>query len=241
MSTLSPFARLRGNILLDTLSDDEYQLLKPRLYKVHLQPKDVIGERGAAPIHIHFPCTAVFSVLASMSDGSTVEVSTIGREGFVGIETLAGGETWTETTICQVEGDSVRIPLADFKEAIAGDTPLRRIAQRYLLVYLGMISQSVACNRLHPLEARFARWVLMTQDRVGSDEIQLTQEFLAIMLGVQRSSVSLMAGNFQQAGLIQNRRGRMTILDRRGLEDASCECYAAVREQFRRVLGIDQG
>jgi len=234
---IQPSTRERGNLPLNTLSAHEYQQLSPRLHPVALQFKDVVVERGASPAAIYFPTTAVLSVLASMSDGAAVEVGTVGREGFVGIETLAGGDRTTETTICQVEGNALRMSIGDFREATAGDTPLRRIAQRYLLVYLSLVSQSAACNRLHAIEARFARWVLMTHDRVDGDELRLTQEFLANMLGVQRPSVSLVASAFQQAGLIRYHRGHMAILNRRGIEDACCECYGVVREQFDQLLG----
>jgi len=238
MLALAPSRRSSGNLLLDTLNEDQYSQLEPRLQRIPMKLKDVVGQRGVAPTHVFFPCTAVLSVLAFMQDGTAVEVGTIGKEGFIGIETLAGGEQWTETTICQIEGEALRMSISDFKEAIADDTPLRRITQRYLLVYLSLVSQSVACNRLHAIDARFARWVLMTHDRVDGDEFTLTQEFLAIMLGAQRPSVSLVASAFQQAGLIRYSRGHMTILNRVGLEDACCECYGIVREQFDRLLGV---
>jgi CRP-like cAMP-binding protein len=240
MSATFQAARPRGNLLLSILSDDEYQELAPRLQRVHTRLKDIIGERGKAPAHIYFPCDAVLSVLAFMSDGAAIEVGTIGNEGFVGIEVLTGGDRWTETTICQIEGDCLRMSITDFREAIAGDTPLRRITQRYLLVYLSLVSQAVACNRLHTIDARFARWVLMTHDRVDGNDFHLTQEFLADMLGVQRPSVSLVASAFQQAGLIRYKRGHISILNRPGLEDACCECYATMREQFRQLLGLDR-
>lgn len=238
MFPYSEHARGRGNFLLNALSDDEYQQLAPSLQMIPLHLKDVVGQRGVAPTYVYFPCTSVLSVLAVMSDGSAVEVGTVGREGFVGIELLAGEARWTETTICQIEGDALRMPISDFKEAIAGDTSLRRIIQRYLLVYLGLVSQSAACNRLHAIEARFSRWILMTHDRVDGDEFHLTQEFLAIMLGVQRPSVSLVASTFQQAGLIRYNRGRMTILNRAGIEDACCECYGIVSDQFDQLFGL---
>jgi len=240
MPTSFPAARERGNLLLNALGDDEYQRLAPRLQMVQLQQKDTVGQRGATSSYIYFPCTAVLSVLAFMDDGSAVEVGTVGKEGFVGIELLLGGARNTETTICQVDGSALRMSTGDFKEAIAGDTPLRRITQRYLLVYLSLVSQSVACNRLHGIEARFARWVLMTHDRVDGNEFNLTQEFIADMLGVQRPSVSLVASAFQQAGLIRYSRGHMTILNRAGIEDASCECYGIVREQFRTLLQLSE-
>lgn len=237
-SQLTVSARERGNRLLNTLSDDEYQQLAPRLQKVALQLKETISERGKRPAYIYFPCTSVLSVLAFMTDGAAIEVGTIGNEGFSGVEILAGGDQSTETTICQIKGDALRMSIGDFREAIAGETPLRRIAQRYLLVYLSLVSQSVACNRLHTIEARFARWVLMTHDRVEGDEFHLTQEFLSNMLGVQRPSVSLVASAFQQAGLIRYNRGRMSVLNRPGLEDTCCECYGIVSEQFDRLLGL---
>ncbi|HJV88599.1 MAG TPA: Crp/Fnr family transcriptional regulator [Noviherbaspirillum sp.] len=231
--------RRRGNFLLDSLDDEEYWQVDPHLQVVRLAAKDVIGERDASHTHVYFPCTSVLSVLVLLSDGSAVEVGTVGKEGMGGIEALAGGDRWTETVICQIEGHSFCMPRSAFADAINGDTGLRRITQRYLLAYLGMVSQSVACNRLHAIEARFARWVLMTHDRVGGSEFGLTQEFLADMLGVKRPSISLVAGAFQQAGLIRYSRGHMMILDRPGLEKASCECYDVVRRQLDQSYEFD--
>lgn len=236
MQATVPHARSSGNLLLDTLADDDYQWLAPRLRLQHLEAKNTISHRGVAPTTVYFPCSAVFSVLAIMADGVAIEVGTVGREGFVGIETLAGGQESTETTICQVAGDALAMSVRDFREATSGDSPLRRITQRYLLVYLSLVSQSVACNRLHTIEARFARWILMTHDRVIGNDFRLTQEFLADMLGVHRPSVSLVASAFQQAGMIRYSRGHMFILDRPGLEEVSCECYSAVKTQFERLL-----
>jgi CRP-like cAMP-binding protein len=199
--------------------------------------KQVLFERGIPIEHVYFPVTSVFSILSFMYNGTAVEVATVGNEGFAGIDVLVGGAVATDTTICQVAGDSFRMRASTFKEAVTDDTPLRRIAQRYLQSYLSQVSQSVACNRLHTIEERFARWVLMTHDRVGGDAFRLTHEFLADMLGVHRPSVSLVAGSFQQAGLIKYSRGNLTILDRAGLEEVSCECYAKVKSQFQRLLG----
>jgi CRP-like cAMP-binding protein len=241
MSASSPLAGKCGNYLLSTLTDDGYAALAPRLQRIHMVPKDVVGERNTLIDYIYFPCGAVLSVLAYMSDGTAIEVGTAGREGFCGIEVLVAGERWTETTICQVEGDCFRMSVKDFKEAIQADTPLLRATQQYMQVYLALVSQSVACNRLHTIEERFSRWVLMTHDRVDGDVFHLTQEFLAVMLGVQRPSVSLVASSFQQAGLIRYHRGRMTILNRHGLEETCCECYAAVRQLFHNVLKVDRG
>jgi CRP-like cAMP-binding protein len=228
--------RVSCNRLLGSLSDAEYRDLSPDLQLVHLQRKQVIGERGQQVSEVHFPCGGVLSVLAYMQSGAAVEVGTVGKEGMFGLEALIGATHWTETTVCQVEGGSLRMSVAAFQAAVHGDTPLRRVTQRYLMAYLALVSQSVACNRLHNIEERFARWVLMTHDRVSGDEFFLTQEFIADMLGVHRPSVSLVAGAFQQAGYIKYSRGSMHILNRAGLEDASCECYATSRAQFDALL-----
>lgn len=224
-----------GNRLLSGLHESAFSAIEPSLSRVHLHRKDVVGERGSKPAFVYFPRDAVLSVLAFMNNGAAVEVGTIGREGFFGIEVLLGGKVYADTTVCQIDGDSFRMPAAVFRDAISGDTPLRRVALRYLLTYLNLVSQSVACNRLHNIEERFARWILMMHDRVNGDEFYLTQEFIADMLGVHRPSVSLVAGAFQQAGFIRYHRGRMSILDREGLENASCECYAASAAQIEEL------
>ena len=236
MSTSSARSDASCNRLLASLGDDEYRELAPDLQAVHLHRKEVVGERGKAAEYVYFPCGGVLSVLAYMQSGAAVEVGTIGKEGFFGLELLVGGAQWTETTVCQIEGRSLRMSASAFRDAIKDDTPLRRVGQRYLMAYLSLVSQSVACNRLHNIEERFARWMLMTHDRVDGDEFFLTQDFIADMLGVHRPSVSLVAGAYQQAGFIKYSRGWMQILDRAGLKEASCECYAASKSQFERVL-----
>lgn len=226
-----------GNRLLGGLSDADFDALALSLQLVHLNQRDVIAERGAHTDYVYFPCTAVLSVLSFMEGGAAVEVGTIGKEGFFGIEVLLGNTEWSQNTICQVEGDSLRMSASAFRSATADDSALRRVLQHYLAAYLALVSQSVACNRLHSIEERFARWVLMTQDRVGSDAFFLTQDFIADMLGVHRPSVSLVAGAFQQAGFIRYSRGWMHILNRAGLEEASCECYATNTKQFDALAG----
>lgn len=236
MSTLPVHPTPSFNHLLARLSESEYGDIAPDLYPVHLHRKVVVGERDKPATNVYFPCGGVLSVLAFMESGAAVEVGTIGKEGFFGLELLVGGNEWTETTVCQVEGPCLRMPVTAFRAAIAGDTPLRRVTQRYLMAYLALVSQSVACNRLHNVEERFARWVLMMHDRVDGDEFFLTQDFIADMLGVHRPSVSLVAGAFQQAGFIKYSRGAMHILNREGLEEASCECYATNVAQFARLM-----
>jgi CRP-like cAMP-binding protein len=236
MHALAVHTEISHNRLLSSLGEQDYRELAADLFPVHLQRREVVGERGHEATNVYFPCGGVLSVLAYMESGAAVEVGTIGKEGLFGLELLVGGTEWTETTVCQVEGDSLRMPAQAFLRAVAGDTPLRRIAQRYLVAYMAVVSQSVACNRLHNIEERFARWVLMTHDRVDGDVFFLTQDYIADMLGVHRPSVSLVAGAFQQAGFIKYSRGCMSILNREGLEEASCECYAAGASQFAKLL-----
>lgn len=237
MTAPSQSVRQCPNHLLSLLPEDAYQAIRPHLELVPSPFKTVLFERDRPIEYTYFPCSGAHSILAIMQNGAAVEVGTVGNEGFSTIDLLTGSDVATETTICQIPGETLRMPAARFKEAIAGDTPLRRITMRYLQAYLSQVSQSVACNRLHTLEERFARWVLMSHDRVPGDEFQLTQEFLADMLGVHRPSVSLAASAFQRAGLLTYNRGVMTILDRAGLEDTCCECYFVVREHFRRSIG----
>lgn len=230
----------RSNRLLAMLPPTEYQQLLPRLEFVDTTFKQVLFERNKPIDYVYFPCNSVFSILSFTQNGAAVEVGTIGNEGFTGIDVLVGGKLATDTMICQVAGSSLRMRSQDFQEAIHGETPLRNVAQRFLRAYLSQVSQSVVCNRLHTIEERFDRWVLMTHDRVAGNEFHLTQEFLADMLGVQRPSVSVVASAFQQAGLIKYSRGNMAILNRPGLESTSCECYANVSEQINRLLNISR-
>lgn len=237
MSKTIPSVTECPNRLLSMLPEAEYEALRPNFEFIETPTKFVVFERGETIRYVYFPLDGAHSVLAVMEDGSAVEVGTVGNEGLSSVDVLTGSKTATETTIAQVPGCALRLPVEAFQKATAGDTVLRRVSTLFLQAYLGQVSQSVACNRLHSIEQRFARWVLMSHDRVSSDEFQLTQEFLADMLGVYRPSVSLVARTFQQAGLLQYSRGNITILDRKGLEEASCECYGVVRRHYERTLG----
>lgn len=188
-----------------------------------------------------FPCSGEHSIIKLMADGSQVETGTIGREGMSPVDLLVGAEYALESADCQIAGESLRMKASAFREALAIMPGLNLVCQRYLQAYLALVSQSVACNRLHNLEQRFARWVLMSADRVGKPDFPMTQDYMAIMLGVQRPSVSLAAQAMQQRGLIRYSRGMMQVLDRPGLEQASCECYHRVRQRYRSLLGVDVG
>jgi CRP-like cAMP-binding protein len=235
-SSAQPLCEPR-NRLLALLAAAEYESLQDHLELVETPHKFLAMERDMPIKHVYFPCTVVFSILVTKEDGSAVEVATIGNEGAVAIDAFVGRELAHDNVVCQVPGQSMRMPLSSFEKAIDGDTPLRMILQRYLQAYLGMVSQSVACNGLHTLDERFARWLLMTADRTQRHDFQLTQEFLAIMLGVHRPSVSLVANAFQQAGVIEYNRGHMRVLNRPALEKTACECYAMVNKHFERAFG----
>jgi CRP-like cAMP-binding protein len=225
------------NRLLARLPEEDYHALSRHLEMIPTPFNFVLFERGKPIEYAYFPCSGEHSILSLMEDGAAVEVGTVGFEGMSTVDLILGSEIAVESTVCQIPGETLRMPAAAFKEAVKMDTPLRRITLRYLQAYLAQVSQSVACNRLHTVEERFARWVLMSHDRVEGDVFQLTQEYLASMLGVHRPSVSLAARALQKAGLIEYKRGMMTILNRQGLEEVCCECYGIVRMQFERLLG----
>lgn len=225
------------NLLLSMLPTPDYEALLPHLELVETPLHFVLFERDRLIQHAYFPLIGEHSILASMETGAAVEVGTVGYEGFSTVDLLMGSRHSIETTVCQIPGKALRMSADAFLEMTRADTPLRRITLRYLQAYLSQVSQSAACNRLHPLEHRLARWLLMSHDRMRNRDFMLTQEYLAAMLGVHRPSVSLAAGMLQRAGIIDYQRGRMKILNREALEEASCECYGIVRKHFVRILG----
>jgi CRP-like cAMP-binding protein len=220
------------------LPDDEQADLAPHLEQVRLELKDLLLEQGKRIDTVYFPLTAVTSLLNLVQDTSGVEIATVGNEGLVGLSLSWGIDTTNprEFVQCQVPGDALVIDPQTFAKKVAQGGELTWLVHRYTQAFVTQIGQQVACNGLHTIEERCARWMLLTHDRVGSDEFPLTQEFLAQMLGVRRPSVTVVAGILQQAGFIRFRRGRITITDRRGLESASCGCYQVLREVFDRLV-----
>lgn len=225
------------NYLLAQLPEEDYRNLMPHLEIVPTPLHMVLFERGKPIQYAYYPMDGQHSILAPMKDGGMVEVGTVGFEGFSSVDLLTGGDIASESTICQVPGETLRIPTAAFREQIARNGALLHITLRYFQAYLAQVSQSVACNALHSLDQRFARWVLMCYNRARGKPFQLTQEYLASMLGVQRPSLSVIAKKYQDAGMIRYHRGVITILDREGLEAATCECYFVVMDQFERFTG----
>lgn len=226
-------SRSTANRLLATLPPEQYGALRPQLEPVAFGVKDVVY-RPTEPIpYVVFPNTGVFSLLSLMADGRAVEVATVGNEGMVGLPVLLGCDSTPGMGFAQ----SLRMPAAAFKAAVARDGAFAAVLHRYVQALVTQLAQSSACNCLHSAEARGARWLLMTHDRVDADAFPLTHEFLAQMLGVRRETVTLGLGALQRAGLIRYRHGVITVEDRAGLEAASCECYRVIRDEFRRLVG----
>lgn len=223
------------NHLLAALPREEYDRLAPLCQIVHLEAWSSLYQADAPIEQIYFPVTGVASVTTLMADGAMVEVGTIGREGTTGLPAFFGVSSSPLPTFVQVPGDVVRLPLAAFREAAAPGSALHALLLRFAQAYYVMAAQSAGCNRLHPVEERCARWILLTHDRVGLDTFPLSHEFLGYMLGVRRASVTVAMGALQRAGLLTYRRGIVTILDRPGLEAASCECYAIIRHAFAEL------
>lgn len=228
------------NRLLAALPSDVYRQLLPEWERVPLVFKQVLVPQHARIEHVYFPEGGVCSMLRQTPGAMPVEVATVGLEGMVGFGLLLGDDASHEEIVCQVPGAALRTPARSFLAAVDAHAALRRICLRSTQTLIGQIAQAAACNRIHNVEERAARWLLMTHDRVGNDEFPLTQEFLAQMLGVRRQAVNVAAGMLQQAGLISYARGIIRILDRAGLEEASCECYGLIRAQFARVIGWER-
>src|SRR5579864_3949646 len=195
------------------------------------QPEERINEA-------YFPLGAILSVVARMKNGGMIEIGTIGREGTSAVPLVMGSETSANESFCQVPGKAWKMPAETFRSLLETSRLFREFLNRYLQAYVNMLGQLAACNRLHSVYERCARWLLMTGDRVGSNEFPLTHEFLAIMLGSRRSGVTVAAAILQKAGFIHYAHGIVTILDRTGLEATTCECYKITTEQFGNLLSI---
>ena len=222
------------NRILTALPSSERQELFGLVRNVTLPVKTVLFEPGAPIEALYFPTDGVISLVTPLHDGAIVEVATIGNEGIVGIPLVPMGGLAVRA-ITQVAGHGLRLDAAVFLECTERSHPFRALVERYTQALFGQIAQAAACNRLHSSEERLIRWLLMSQDRVGSDDFMITQEFLAQMLGARRSTVSVSAGILQRAGLIRYKRGHVTIVDRERLEAVSCECYAVIRAELDRV------
>jgi CRP-like cAMP-binding protein len=226
----------RRNRLLSALPPEEYDRISPMLAETTLEQHKRLEEPGTKPTHVYFPWSGVCSLTVTMSTGAMCEVATIGNEGMVGMGAYIGAQVPDALTVVQVPGDGAHtMRVGSFVAEMEREGLLYSLVRRYWQALTTLMMQSVACNALHDVDQRCARWLLMTNDRAG-DEIRLTQEYLASMLGVRRPSVTGVARRLQRARLIEYRRGRITILNRAGLEKLSCECYPVVRAQFDRLV-----
>lgn len=230
-------AQLRGNRLLRTLPASERTDLADRLQLRGFRLKELVYEQGD-PIHaVAFPLHGVFSLLSFMRDGRGAEVATVGNEGIVGLPAfLQPALPQTHRAICQVAGDALVLRADELRALAASSDAVHTALHGYAQALIVQIAQGSVCNRLHTVEQRCVRWLLQSHDRARSDRFPLTQEFLGQMLGVGRQTVNQTARGLQDAGLIRYVRGTITIVDRRGLEQAGCECYAVVRSEFDRLL-----
>ena len=226
-----------GNRLLDALSPRALAGLRPHFETVPLPIGHVLHEPRARADHVFFPTSGVISIIVMTADGMAVEMAMAGNEGMFSVSVILEDDRPSQTAIVQLAGSAVRIRSGEMKQAVAEDADIRHLLLRYAQVTLSTAAQAAACNRLHLLEQRCARWLLSAQDRAGSDTFHITHEFLATMLGVRRPGVTVAVQNFRDSGLITYSHGTMTILNREDLEKASCECYRTIQDEFARLLG----
>jgi CRP-like cAMP-binding protein len=227
-----------GNHLLAALGEDETTALMPFLEHVPLDRGFVIASPGKSIEYAYFPLSGMISVVALMAEGLGAEVATVGNEGMIGLPIFLGADSSPFHLMAQLEGAALRIPAGRMESALGPDTRLAALLRTYSQAFFVQTAQNAACNGLHSVSQRGARWLLATQDRAQSDHFFLTQEFLAFMLGVARQSVGVAVGDLHERGLIEYHRGDMRILDRAGLEEASCECFRVTREMYERSMRL---
>ena len=224
------------NHLLAALPAADYRRILPSLTVVPLKLKDILHKPGDPIRHVYFPGGGFLSMLTVLEDGSMVEIATVGREGMVGVSAMLDGTPVTSAAMVQGATDTCyRMNVDAFRREVDRRGAFHELMAHFAQALFGFVAQSTACNAIHSVEQRLARWLLMAQDRMGSDEFPLTQEFVAMMLGASRPTVTVVAGTLQKAGLIKYRHGRVTIVDRESLEAASCECYRAATDLLKAV------
>jgi CRP-like cAMP-binding protein len=225
----------KKNHLLAALSAADLKRLRPHLEPVSMALGGVVYESGRVLDHVYFPTTVIVSLLYVMEDGASAEIAVVGNEGVVGISLFMGGETTPSRAVVQSAGEAFRLPakfvLAEFNRGGA----IQHLLLRYTQALITQMSQTAVCNRHHSVDQQLCRWLLLSLDRLSGDELVMTQELIANMLGVRREGVTAAAGKLQKAGVIEYRRGRITVLDRPKLETMSCECYAVVRRECDRL------
>jgi CRP-like cAMP-binding protein len=226
-----------GNRLLAALSLEDYQKLAPQMEYVSFSLGEVVYEFGGRLDYVFFPTTSIISLLYTMENGSSAEMGLTGNDGVVGIALFMGGGTMPNRAVVQSGGLAIRMKAKVLQSEFSRGGKFQRLLLRYTQALITQISQTAVCNRLHSVEQQLCRWLLLSHDRVPGDDLIMTQELIADMLGVRREGVTVAAGRLQDAGAISYVRGHIKILDRRGLEETVCECYKVVRDEFDRLLG----
>ena len=224
------------NLLIQRMSAEDRGRLASHFSEMRIDFKQTLLEQDKPINDVYFVEAGVMSMVTDLADGSTIETGTVGNEGLVGLPAVLGVFRAPGRVFCQIPGRALRVPAAMIAAEAEDGSPWFRLLLRYANFVTAMSAQHAACNRMHPVEARASRWLLMTHDRVDEDDFPLTQEFLAIMLGVARPTVNIVGATLQKAGFIKYTRGRITVLDRVGLESAACECYARIRTELETTL-----
>lgn len=227
----------KDNQILAALPADEYERILPHLENFHLVLGDVLSQPDEPMEYVYFPHRGTISLISMMEDGSQVEAGVIGNEGVFGLPVVLGTDSAPFLATVQVADGSSRMGTDAFREELGRDGRLRYLLMRYGQAFFVQVAQTAACNRRHNIDGRLARWLLMCQDRAMSNDLGMTHEFLSIMLGVRRAGVSVAAARLQSEGVIKYKHGHITIVDRKGLELISCECYRVVKKESDRLLG----
>jgi CRP-like cAMP-binding protein len=224
------------NHLLAALPPDDWARWQPQLETIDMPLGQVLSESGVAMTHVYFPTSSIVSLLYVMEDGASAEIAVVGNEGIVGISLFMGGETTPSRSVVQSAGTGLRMPAQFLKDEFSRSAAVLHLLLRYTQALITQMAQTAVCNRHHSLDQQLCRWLLLSLDRLQSNALVMTQELIANMLGVRREGVTEAALSLQRAGLIEYRRGRITVLDRAGLEHRTCECYAVVRKEYDRLL-----
>jgi CRP-like cAMP-binding protein len=226
----------KQNHLLAALPESEWERWVPELELIEMPLSHVVYESGATPRHVYFPTTAIVSLLYVLENGASAEIAVIGNEGLVGIGSFMGGDSTPSRAVVQSAGQGFRMKTDALKREFARSVPVLHVLLRYTQALLTQMAQTAVCNRHHSLDQQLCRWLLLSLDRVQGEELVMTQELIANMLGVRREGVTEGAMKLQKAGLIRYSRGHITVLDREGLERSTCECYAVVKKEYDRLL-----
>ena len=239
MSGLTVAKNQVGNKLLAALPSEEYERLRPDLQQVSFSLGKVVYEFGGQLDYVYFPTTVIVSLLYTMENGASAEMGLTGNDGVVGIALFMGGGTMPNRAVVQSAGEALRLKAKLLQDEFARGGKFQQLLLRYTQALITQISQTAVCNRLHSVDQQLCRWLLLSHDRVQADELIMTQELIADMLGVRREGVTVAAGRLQDAGAISYVRGHIKILNRQKLEQTVCECYRVVKNEFDRLLGSD--